>query len=119
MSTIRRRLTWRLLLGWILLLGTGEGTAYFLARTALTRQFDEALRAKAMALAALSEQDGGRIEMELPPQFMGEFDTPESTAFFQLWRADGSVVRRSKSLRNARLPRRYGSLLVPECWNQP
>lgn len=115
MTTIRHRLTARLLLGWTVLLGAGLCTAYFLTRTALTRQFDDALQAKAMALSALFEQDQGQIELELPAQFMGEFDAPGSTTFFQLWRADGTVLRRSKSLGQGNLPLRYGTMPASDC----
>ena len=117
MSTIRQRLTWRLLLGWTLLLAAGLGIAYLTTRAALQRQFDERLRAQAMALSTLTEQDSGRIELEFTDQFMREFDTNVSTAFFQIWRGDGTVLERSKSLREASLPRRYGSLHAPEFWN--
>ena len=55
MNTIRQRLTRRLLLGGGLLLVIGAVVSYFTARTALTHQFDEALRAKALALAGKSK----------------------------------------------------------------
>jgi two-component system sensor histidine kinase QseC len=119
MITIRQRLTGRLLVGWALLLGAGLCTAYFLTRTVLTRQFDDALHAKAMALSALFEQDEGQIELEVPAQFMGEFNAQESTTFFQLWRTDGTVLRRSKSLANRNLPIRYGTVPAPACWDLP
>lgn len=119
MTTIRHQLTGRLLLGWTLLLGAGLCAAYFLARTALTRQFDDSIHSKAMAISALFEQDDGQIELEIPAQFMGEFDTQGSLTFFQLWRSDGSVLRRSKSLHGGNLPLRYGTLPDPECWDLP
>lgn len=119
MTTIRHQLTGRLLLGWTLLLGAGLCAAYFLARTALTRQFDDSIHSKAMAISALFEQDDGQIELEIPAQFMGEFDTQGSLTFFQLWRTDGSVLRRSKSLHGGNLPLRYGTLPDPACWNLP
>jgi two-component system sensor histidine kinase QseC len=119
MTTIRHRLTGHLLLGWTLLLGAGLFTAYFLARTALTRQFDDAIQAKAMALSALFEQTEGNIELELPVQFMREFDAQGSMTLFQIWRTDGTVLRRSKSLRGDSLPLRYGTLPKPDCWDLP
>lgn len=119
MTTIRQRLTVRLLAGWALLLGAGLCTVYFLTRTVLTHEFDDALHAKAMALSALFEQDEGHIELEVPAQFMGEFNTQESRTFFQLWRTNGTVLRRSKSLAKGNLPLRYGTVAEPACWNLP
>jgi two-component system sensor histidine kinase QseC len=117
MSTIRQRLTWRLLLGWTLLLVTGLGITYWSTRAALTRQFDDGLLAKAMALTTLTEQNSGRIEIEFADEFMREFDTEVSTAFFQVWRTDGSEVERSKSLHGASLPLHYGTLQAPLFWS--
>jgi signal transduction histidine kinase len=117
MSTIRQRLIRRLLLGGSVLLVAGLGIAYVSTRAALTRQFDDALRAKAMALTSLTEQDQGRIELDFADQFMREFGTNVSTAYFQLARADGTVVDRSQSLRGGNLPPRYGTLLAPQYWN--
>ncbi|MBI5387828.1 MAG: HAMP domain-containing histidine kinase [Verrucomicrobia bacterium] len=117
MSTIRQRLTRRLLASWALLLLLGGGVAYVTTRAALTRQFDDALRTKALALTTITEQDRGEIMLEVADLFMREFDADVSTAFYQLWRGDGAVVDRSPSLHGADLPRRGGTLGAPEFWN--
>jgi two-component system, OmpR family, heavy metal sensor histidine kinase CusS len=113
-STIRQRLTLRLLSGWALLLLLGGGLGYWLAATALTRQFDETLRAKAASLAMLIEQeDGGRLNIDASETFLREFGAHPGTAFFQLWDAGSNVVVRSQSLRNASLPLGDGTVSKP------
>jgi signal transduction histidine kinase len=117
MSTIRRRLTQRLLWGWILLLATGAATAYLITRAALTRQFDNTLRAKAVNLTTLTEQDNDRLKLEFADPFMREFENPPGTAYFQIWDTAGTVIKRSPSLRDANLPWRQGTGTSPEFWN--
>jgi two-component system sensor histidine kinase QseC len=117
MSTIRQRLTQRLLVGSAALLVAGGALAYCTARAALTRQFDEALRAKAMALSSLTEEEGAEIALEFTVQFMREFEAQTNACFFQLWRGDGRVVERSASLRGGNLPPRYGTPEAPQFWN--
>ncbi|HZQ46030.1 MAG TPA: ATP-binding protein [Verrucomicrobiae bacterium] len=117
MNTIRRQLTRRLLLGMSLLLVIGAGVIYLTTGAALTRQFDDALRTKAMALTSIIEQDKDRILVDASDQIMREFDTNSRAAFFQIWRPDGSVVAISPSMRGESLPLRYNELERPEYWN--
>jgi len=95
-NTIRQRLTRRLLLGWALLLVTGGSIAYWRTHAALTREFDDTLRAKALALTALTEQRNGRIELELADQFAREYEDDAdhlsaddvARLFDRFWRKD-------------------------------
>ncbi|MDB6027621.1 MAG: hypothetical protein JWM68_3844 [Verrucomicrobiales bacterium] len=107
MSTIRQRLTRRLLLGWSLLLIAGGMVTYLTTRTALTRQFDDALGTTATALSAIIEQDSTGIQVDIGDPFLRRFDTNNGAAYFQLWNSDGSEVTRSESLGNDSLPSRH------------
>ena len=114
MKSIRQQLTVSLVLGFSLLLGAGGLSVYFLTRTALVREFDEGLRAKATALVSQTSVDHGRLGIEdLPPGFQNQ----AGTEFFQLWRSDGTVCQRSASLGETNLPRRFGTLIKPLYWN--
>jgi signal transduction histidine kinase len=114
-STIRQRLTFRLLLGSAVLLMLGEGLGYWLAATALTRQFDETLCAKAMSLAMLiEEEEGGELSIDASESFRREFGPHPGAAFFQLWDANSNVVLRSPSLRDASLSPHYGTVSKPD-----
>ena len=116
MKTIRRQLTRKLLLTVGLLIGAGGLGVYFCARTALLAQFDNALRAKAQAITTLTEQKGRRLEIEFSDEHMRGFEAG-GRDFFELWQADGKPVERSRSLRDAHLPLRYGTLEAPLSWN--
>ena len=116
MKTIRRQLTWKLLLSVGLLLGAGCLTVYFCARAALRGEFDAGLHAKAQALATLTEHQGSRPEMDFADEHLPNFEQGGAD-FFELWDAEGRTVERSRSLRGAHLPCRYGTLERPVFWN--
>ena len=97
MSTIRRRMTQRLLLLWTGLIAIGACIAYIVTLTTLTRQFDNSLLTKAAALASHIEQDNGRVELEISPEFLNEFDA-EGSAFYQVCRQNGEAILQSNSL---------------------
>jgi signal transduction histidine kinase len=116
-NTIRQQLTRRLLLTVALLLAAGAVAVYWCARTALLAQFDAALRAKAQAITSLTEQKGDHIELDFADETMRGFESHSGPDFFQLWRADGKVVERSRSLGRGDLPLRYGPAQTPLFWN--
>ncbi len=116
MKTIRRELTRKLLLAAGLLLGAGCLTVYFCARAALQSEFDAGLRAKAQALATLTEQKGSRLEMDFSDEHMPAFEKGGAD-FFELWDAESRTVERSRSLRDGHLPFRHGTLEKPVFWN--
>jgi signal transduction histidine kinase len=97
MSSIRTRL-------FVYQLG-GAAVLFLVAGFALTatiaawlqREFDRGLEAKARALAAITEQEAGRIEMDFASELMPEFGASAGTEYFELRRADGSLIDRSPS----------------------
>ena len=117
MRTIRQQLTRKLLLGFALVLGLGGFGVYLCTRAALLDQFDQILRAKANTIASATEQHGSRINVELAEQFLSEYDEGIAVHFFQLRRADGATLRRSKSLGQADLPTLEGHSKRPLFWN--
>jgi two-component system sensor histidine kinase QseC len=112
MSTIRQRLTRRLLFGWALLLAIGGVAAYGILRSALTRQFDDALRTRAVALASAVEQDQGHVTVDTSDQLVRDFDASKSV-YFQIWNPDGTIVARSPSLGRGELPMHYNTFERP------
>jgi two-component system, OmpR family, heavy metal sensor histidine kinase CusS len=83
----------------------GAAVLFLVAGVALTwtiaawlqREFDRGLEAKARALVALTEQEGGRIEFDFEDELMPEFGDPARPEYFELWVADGSLAERSPS----------------------
>ena len=61
----------------------------------LRNEFDRGLEVKARALVALTEQEAGRIEFDFEKDLMPEFGAGANHEYFELWLADGSLVRRS------------------------
>lgn len=118
MKTIRQQLTRRLLLGVSTLLIIGALVVYVTTRTALTRQFDDALHAKTVALASMVEQDDGKIELDSADEIMREFEGKSRGSFFQVWRGDGSVAAISPSLQGGSLPFPQKNLDQQSYWNQ-
>lgn len=132
MRTIRERLTRRMLLAFSVPLIVGVAGVYFVMRAELGEQFDAALRAKALALAATTQQRGELVDVDESNRLLREFDEigegdPADgdaerpvTSFFQIRRSDGTTVRRSRSLGTTDLPQlssdagvRFANLTLP------
>lgn len=117
MNSIRRHLVAGLIGGATVALGlTGVGL-YLAARTFLVREFDAALRSKALALVTLTEKQHNGVELNFADEFMPEFERRDRPDYFQMWLADGSTLERSRSLRNGDLPRQSGTVTTPAFWD--
>ena len=105
--TIRRRLLARLLTGTLAVSCGTAGVVYWYLRQEIVEQYDWALRAKARALAgvvASGAADAGPafpLRADAMPEYHSQ---PRDTDYFQMWRADRSVLARSPSLGAAELP---------------
>lgn len=118
MNSIRRRLTLGLLIGFCLLWAAGGTVLYLAIRAGLTAEFDDALKATAEGLTALTTQEKGVVEVDFTGEFMPGFERKRLPDYFQIWRADGATVKRSPSLREGELPNRaVSSVKGPQCWN--
>jgi two-component system sensor histidine kinase QseC len=98
MYSVRRRLLLVLAAGFAILIA---GAAAFVeARIAdhVTAEFDDALLTKAQTFVALTEQEGGRIELDYEPALMPEFEREEEPEYFQYWLEDGTPQYRSGRL---------------------
>jgi two-component system sensor histidine kinase QseC len=96
----------------------GGLAAYLTTRAVLTRQFDSALRTKAIALSMVIEQDdSGRPVLDPTDQIMRDYDAEVSTAFFELWRVDGILIARSPSLHDGELPFRHRENKAQVYWD--
>lgn len=118
MKTIRQQLTVWLLVSFGLLLVIGGVSVYFFVGSALLKEFDGTLLSKAMSITMLMDQSGGKgIDIYFEDKFMRGFDEGIETDFFEIWKEDGSVLKRSESLFQNELPCRYGELNHPKIWN--
>lgn len=106
MRSIRARLLAGTALGVAIAFAISGVLVLVLARSSLYAQFDEALTARAAALAALVEQEGETIEVEIDPA-----GTPGEVAYFELWDHE-RVLLRSTSLGARDLERSAGGSAI-------
>jgi two-component system sensor histidine kinase QseC len=71
---------------------------YSSIRSILTAEFDEALVAKARALAALVEEEDGEVEAEFASYPSAEFTRPDRPEYYLLRTVEGEVLARSPRL---------------------
>jgi two-component system sensor histidine kinase QseC len=117
MISIRRQLTRELLGAFLILLGGGLAAIGYAARDEIIEQFDDALRAKALAIRSLTEMEDGRVQVNVPVQFWRGLEPARSRDFFEVSTGAGAPVARSPSLRGADLPWRAGRPGRPAFWN--
>lgn len=118
MKSIRRQLTRELLGATFALLSIGLLALYFAARDAAYDQFDDALRAKALAISTLTIRTPSGVELDFSNRFFRGFDDRKPRDFFELWDENDRPITRSESVRRANdLPRRTGKLDRPARWN--
>jgi two-component system sensor histidine kinase QseC len=105
LTSLRRRLLVPLLPAvCLLVLATGFATSGAISRR-LSRGFDRSLLTHAQALAVLTEQNAGAMEVEVAYTFLPWFTAGDESSFFEVWRDDGKVVEKSPSLGPRDLPR--------------
>jgi two-component system heavy metal sensor histidine kinase CusS len=122
MRSLRGRLTLWLLAGAGLLLAAGGLLLDRVISARLLRELDAALIEQAKSLQASTEQQDGAIALEFAAGVMPEFSSGRAPDYFELWRADGTVLARSPSLgardlarsrRPSGLPR-FADLALPD-----
>lgn len=122
MRSLRGRLIAGLIAGTGLLLITA---GLFLDRaisSRLRQGFDAGLIAEARSVMAVTEQQDGRVALELSPGLLPEFEAGKRPHYFQLWVERGRILARSPSLGGRDLPRsavssrrfRFDSLALPD-----
>jgi len=117
MKSIRRQLTFTILLGFGLLLFFSSAAVYFFTRIALLNEFDAGLRARAANIMSLAEQGQDGIHVELPDFSLPGGNNDLTAQFYEVWQTNGTVCARSESLNDGDLPRRFSSLSKPVVWN--
>ena len=117
MISIRRQLTRELLAAFLLLLGGALAALYFAARDEIIEQFDDALRAKALAISSLTVQQGADIQLDATDQLSRSFGDEHLRGFFEIRSENAEPLQRSASLAGADLPLPEKSLTRPRLWD--
>jgi len=97
----------------------GLGLAGLLAAAgyAELRQFDLALRTKALAISTVTTVAlTGEVRVQFTDRFLRNFDDKTPSDFFEVWGRDGVIIARSESLGSAHLPARAGTFDQPKFW---
>ncbi len=113
-STLRTRLLLGISATIIVTLCSTHCGMYALMRRQLFAEFDQALAAKARALAVLVEQDGDRINLEFQQHPMQEFARGVRPEYYQVWHEDGTILARSRRLQDDNLLLLQGDRVVPQ-----
>ena len=108
MTSLRGRLTLWLVAGTGVLLAAGGLLLDRVISSRLHRELDISLIEEAKSLMTATVQQDGRVWLELVPGADPEFEPGKKADYFEIWRADGSVLARSRSLGARDLPR-WGS----------
>jgi two-component system sensor histidine kinase QseC len=104
MISIRRQLTREMLVVFFVLLSSVLAAIYLSARDELIEQFDDALRAKALAISSLTSNDGAKVQVDVSDRFFRGFRKESPGDYFEIWTVDGKPAVRSESLDGADLP---------------
>lgn len=113
MKSIRRQLTFGLLLGFAVLVGIGSAAVYFSTRAVLLAEFDTALQSVATTLMELTRQERA-VQFQFPPNFAPASPQAGGIHHFEFWLADGTLLRRSASLGSSDLPRGFSAREKPQ-----
>ncbi len=117
MKSIRHQLTLSLLLGFALLLGAGGVAVYCSARAGLYREFDNGLRLKALAIAALTRRTREGVRFEFRDRLQPTNNSQLAIDYYQLYARHGDSLERAPLLGQTNLPPRFGSLTEPTFFN--
>ena len=98
-STIRRRLGWILGLGMVVLLVLAGVFVGHRMQRHVTASFDETLLTQARALAALIEQEHGRVEFDYAPGVFPEYVREDEPHYFEVRVGDRVPPFRSRHLK--------------------
>lgn len=113
MKSLRGQLLWGVTLGTTVVFVASGVVLDVLIGRALWAGFDDALATQARALTALAEQTEEGLEFEPAEGSSPNFAAGDRPSYYQVWRADGGVLARSSSLKQANLARLTGPHDVP------
>lgn len=105
MTSIRRRTSILVASSLAVVLALGGLVLFLVVRTALTRQFDDGLAARAGALQSLVRFDAGQIELDIAGEVMPRYQPGAEAELFIVWvrsKAGWDIVERSESLADDR-----------------
>lgn len=96
---------------------SGIGIYYF-AHKDLMERYDRRLQLQAYSIMTSTYQkEDENVEVYFADRFLEEFSGNQRRTFYQIWKGNGEVVKRSESLGEVDLPQKYGKERQPTYWN--
>ena len=117
MISIRRQLTRELLGAFLLLLAGALAALFFTARDEIIEQFDDALRAKALAISSVTVWRDDKVKLDATDQLFRTFSEKHPQDYFEIWGVNNHSLARSYSLAGADLPLPEKPLTRPRVWD--
>jgi signal transduction histidine kinase len=117
MKSMRRQLTWWLVTTTILLVVAASAALYIYVRSALFKEFDAGLFAKAEGLSALFRiESDGQYDLDLTDQSLPEYLPGRRPEYFQIF-MDGKVFEQSPSMKQGVLAISTDAIAQRRAWN--
>ena len=113
MNSLRARLTLRVIICCVVILGAMGLTLFWLQRSALTKELDTTVTATIFPLLEFTEYKTNGLKMESEGAKLAQFEVSGGSDVFVLGDGEGSEVQRSRSLGEARLEAHPGALDTP------
>ena len=113
MKSLRARLTLRVIVGSVVILGAMGLALFWRQSVALTRELDSTVSATLLPLREFTEHKASGLKMESEGAKLPQFEVPGGSEVFVLGDGEGNEVQRSHSLGDARLDAQPGPLETP------
>ncbi len=118
MLSIRARLVLLTMFSIAAIFGISGTAIYYYERKSAMERFDQRLRVQAYSImTATYQRREERVEVHFTDRFLHEFNSNQKRAFYQIWKNDDEVVKRSESLGERDLPKRFGKEREPRYWD--
>jgi signal transduction histidine kinase len=118
MLSIRARLVLLTMLSIAAIFGISGTAIYYYEHKSAMERFDQRLRVQAYSImTATYQRREERVEVHFTDRFLHEFNSNQKRAFYQIWKNDDEVVKRSDSLGERDLPKRFGKEREPRYWD--
>ncbi|MDA0349863.1 MAG: ATP-binding protein [Verrucomicrobia bacterium] len=118
MLSIKARLVLLTMLSIAAIFGICGFSIYHFARKNLVERFDQRLRVQAYSIMTSTYQRREqKVEVLFSDRFLREFSGNQRRAFYQIWKNEDEIVKRSESLGENDLPKQYGKEREPKYWD--
>ena len=98
--------------------GISGFSIYYYERKNAIERFDQRLRVQAYSIMTSTYQRRDeKVEVHFTDRFLHEFNSNQKRAFYQIWKNEDEVVKRSDSLGGRDLPKRFGKEREPKYWD--